>query len=275
VFVTNASRLRSLLFVPGDSPSKLHKAKGLEADALIFDWEDAVRPADKPRAREATLRALASRADYPQPVFVRINALASEFFADDCAALDGQPADAVMLSKCESPAAVERVLSSTSLPLFLFLETPLGVLNAGAIAATSDRIAGLFFGAEDYSLAMGVTRTEGDPELLYGRSAVVTAARAYGLEAFESPYLDYRDIEGLENSTLRARNLGFSGRAAIHPAQVEVINRVFTPAAREVEEARKLLQKFDSQGCGVTGIDGKMVDEPVLERARRILARSS
>ena len=267
--------IRSLLFVPGDNAAKLEKAKGVAVDALIFDWEDAVLDEHKAQARATTAAALRARDGYPQPVLIRLNPAGGEAFAADCEALAACPADAVMLPKCESPADI-RLLerrSPAALGIFAVIETPRGVLQAPAIAACSERVRAFLFGAEDYSAAMGIERSPGEAELLYARSATVTAARAYGIEAFDSPAMDYRDPEALRASSLRGRRLGFSGRAAIHPNQIPVIEEAYAPAAEEAAEAREILQRFASAGAGAVGLDGRLVDEPILRQARRILAR--
>ncbi len=269
------SAIRSLLFVPGDNAAKLEKAKGVAVDALVFDWEDAVLEEHKTKARKTTIEALQARGEYPQPVSIRVNPAGSAAFAADCEALAACPVDAVMLPKCESPADIRSLerRSPAASAIFAVIETPLGVLQAPAVAACSERVRAFLFGAEDYSAAMGIERSPGEAELLYARSATVTAARAYGIEAFDSPAMDYRDLEALRASSLRGRRLGFSGRAAIHPNQVPTIEEVYTPAAEEAAEARETLARFASADAGAVGLDGRLVDEPILRRARRILAR--
>ena len=269
------SSIRSLLFVPGDSAAKLEKAKGIAVDALIFDWDDAVLDAHKAKARETTTAALRSREAYPQPILIRVNPVASEAFAADCEALAACPADAAMLPKCGSPVDI-RALEQRLRPamgIFAVIETPLGVLQAPAIASCSARMRGLLFGAEDYSAETGIERSTDEAETLYARSATVTAARAYGLEAFDSPAMDYRNMEALRASTRRGRRLGFSGRAAIHPNQIAIIEEAYTPSGEEAAKARATLERFRSAGAGAVGMDGRLVDEPILRQARRILAR--
>ncbi len=269
---------RSLLFVPADSDKKLAKAKEIPADALVIDWEDAQLPQDKPRARRRTLELLEHREQYPQLLLVRLNPAGTESFRDDCEALaDGLP-DGLMLSKCGSVDEVFQLVDfltrthpTATCSVYPFIESPGGLLSAFEIAHCSNRVAGLAFGAEDFSAETGVRRTAEEIELLYARSALVTACRAAGREVYDSPCIDFRDLEKAQGSADRARNLGFTGKMAIHPAQVPIIHAAFTPTAAEVEEARRLLQAFSAQGAGVLAVEGRMVDEPILRRARRTL----
>ncbi len=273
--VLDPALIRSLLFVPGDSAAKLEKAKGVGADALIFDWEDAVLNEHKFKARRTTVAALRARDEYPQPVLIRVNPAGGEAFATDCEALAACPIDAVMPAKCESPADIRLLerLAPAALEIFAVIETPLGVLQAPAIASCSERVRAFLFGAEDYSVAMGIERSPDEEELLYARSTTVTAARAHGIEAFDSPAMDYHDLEALRASSLRGRRLGFSGRAAIHPNQIPTIEEAYTPAEEEAAKAREILERFQSAGSGAVGMEGRLVDEPILRRAQRILAR--
>ncbi len=273
--VLDLTLIRSLLFVPGDSVKKLDKAKGVTADALIVDWEDAVLSEHKQKAREATIEALRERDEYPQPIVIRVNPVASDLFAEDCEALSNCRADAVMLPKCRSAddiALLEDRLAH-DVAIIPIIETPLSVLNAAAIASCSDRVRAFMFGAEDYSVAMGIERSDDELEVLYARSATVTAARAYGIEAIDSPAMGYRDLDALRESSHRSRRLGFSGRSAIHPSQVPVINDAFTPTAAQAEQAEKILAEFERGDSGSIGLEGQLIDEPILRQARRVIAR--
>jgi citrate lyase subunit beta/citryl-CoA lyase len=273
--VIDLTLIRSLLFVPGDSAKKLDKAKGVIADALIFDWEDAVLFEHKQKARDTTIEALRNRDEYSQPIVIRINPVGDDSFVGDCEALKECRADAVMLPKCISAddiALLENRLAP-DVAVIPIIETPLSVLNAASIAACSDRVGAFMFGAEDYSVAMGIERSADELEVLYARSATVTAARAYGIEAIDSPAMDYRDLDALRKSSDRSRRLGFSGRSAIHPNQVPVINEAFTPSAEQATKAAKLLEEFEQADSGAIGIDGRLIDEPILRQARRVVAR--
>ena len=272
---------RCLLFVPGDSQAKLQKAFGLSVDAVVIDWEDAVLPVDKAAAREITLGALRRRSP-GQIVIVRTNPVDSEAFPTDREALADLPRETlpsgVMIPKCssseemlEAAAFLDQVDPARGCGLYAVIESARGVVNVSDIVMADDRIAAAAFGAEDFSAETGIRRGADDCELLYARSAVVTAARAAGREAYDSPSMDFRNLDKVRAAAERARDLGFSGQMAIHPAQATIVREVFTPGAEETAEARRLLAAFEQQERGVTAVDGRLVDEPVLKRARRIL----
>ncbi len=274
---------RCLLFVPGDSEAKLGKAFGLSVDAIVVDWEDAVLPAHKSAARETTAAPLGRRGGFEPAVIVRINPVDSEAFRPDCEALSELPRDrlpgGVMVPKCASSeqvqqaaAFLDRIDPSRGLGLYAVIESARGVVNAAKIVAASDRVVAVAFGAEDFSADTGIRRGPDDAELLYARSAVVTAARAAGCEAYDSPSMDFRDRERVKAAAEHARNLGFSGQLAIHPAQIPIVREAFQPTPEEIAEAENLLGTFEQQGRGVIAVDGRLVDEPILKRARRTLA---
>jgi citrate lyase beta subunit len=268
--------LRSLLFVPADSERKLAKAKALPADALVLDWEDGVGTSNKPAARRHAIAALQAPERFEQLLIIRVNRAGSDSFREDCEALLVCLPDALMLSKCGSVSDLNELMQFLNIrdpegacPICPFIESPGGLLNAHAIAVGSERVFALAFGAEDFSAELGLRRTEDEIELLYARSALVTAARAAGREAFDSPCLTLGDETKLAQSAARARNLGFSGKLAIHPEQVPVLNTAFSPTAEEVDWARRVLEA--GSGGGAHRSEGQMVDEAVLRQARRIL----
>jgi citrate lyase subunit beta/citryl-CoA lyase len=270
--------IRSLLFVPGDSKSKLQKARQISADALILDWEDAVLPQNKILARKLSLEFLSGQAASRTILLIRVNSAPSPCFAEDCLALESTLPDAILLSKCRSVSEVHQLNeflaqrdANDRVRIYPQVESPLAILNAFAIATSCPRVAGLVFGAEDFSADMGITRTEGEVELLYARSALVTASRAAGRDAIDSPCLEWKAVEKLRADTRAARNMGFSGKLAIHPEQLPVINEMFSPSAAEVERARRILAAFSGASSGVLTVDGSMVDEAVVRRARQIL----
>jgi len=274
--------IRSFLFVPADSESKLTKAKQVAADALVLDWEDAVLPSNKSAARRLSRDFLSGFTDSTRPfVFIRCNPTTTSIFAEDCSALDSMCPDAVVLSKCQSADDV-RLLSEVldkadpmrRTRIYPQVESPTALIGAFSIATSSPRLAGLFFGAEDFSAEMEITRTPGEIELLYARSALVTASRAAGLEAIDSPCMEWKDVDNLRAASQAARNLGFSGKLAIHPAQVPVINEIFVPSRSEIEHAHRVVSAFSSSGSGVLTVDGSMVDEAIVRRARQILKRA-
>jgi citrate lyase subunit beta/citryl-CoA lyase len=271
---------RSMLFVPAADGRKLAKAASSDADALILDWEDGTAALHKDNARRETLAYL-SGARGNQPVWVRLNREGSPAFSDDRDALSSAVPDGIVLSKCESAASIVRVASllnkrQSEHPCMLMplIETASGLVAAAEIAGALPHIAAIGFGAEDFKAATGVLPGPEETELLYARSSIVVAARAAGVEPFESPCLEYRDLTAVERAAGRARKLGFSGAMAIHPAQIPAIHRAFMPTSAEIEHARAVASALDSQESGAVGYNGTMIDEAVVQRARRLLARA-
>jgi citrate lyase subunit beta/citryl-CoA lyase len=277
--------LRSYLFAPGSNERLLERVFRAGADAVILDLEDAVLPADKARARTLVAGALAARATGSLPVFVRINAVSSGLWLDDLAAVVGPSLAGIRLAKAESRAeidAVDAVLSELErarglapgrLALVPTIESARGVLAAEAIAG-HPRVSALAFGATDFLRDIGGTAGPDDRETLYARSRLVLASRAAGIAPPIAPvYTNPSDLDGLRRASEADRRLGFFGRSCIHPAQVPVVNEVFTPSAAEVEQARRLLEAFDRAGSGAVLLaDGSFVDRAVAGRARSILA---
>jgi citrate lyase subunit beta/citryl-CoA lyase len=272
-------RLRSLLFVPGDRPDRMIKALGSGADALILDLEDSVAPARKAEAREAVVEFL--HGERPIPVMVRINALGGPYANDDLVALREARADAIMLPKAEGAASIHALASWTGLPILpIATETPAAIFVLGSYAEVRDRLLGLTWGAEDLPAAIGATAArEADgrytPPIETVRALALFAAHAAGIPAIETVYPDFRDLDGLEAYAVRGARDGFSGMMAIHPDQVPVINRVFTPTQAEIVAARAIVDAFAANPhSGVLAVDGRMVDAPHLIQARRILDRA-
>lgn len=268
---------RSVLFSPGDSPSKLRKAPNSGADVVVFDFEDGVAPERKADAREAVSGILADPSFDPDcEVWVRVNP-ASGAAEADVAALDGRSPDAVVLPKAEAPSDVRTVaglLSERGLdcPLVPLVETAAGVLSAREIART-EPVDALSFGAEDYAADVGAARTDEGTEVLYAREHVVAAAAAADVYVIDTIYPDFEDVEGLRADARFARQLGFDGKFAIHPAQVEPINAAFAPDPEELEWARRVLAtREEHEGDGVFRVDGEMIDAPLVARAERIVS---
>ena len=271
-------RLRSLLFVPASRRDRFDKAMASGADAVIFDLEDGVEAARKPEAREIAAQYLAQlERDTSRPrVLLRVNGVDTGWFANDLALVKRLPSlDGVVLPKCESASSVAvaaaAVASGAVLPL---IETARGVLQAAAIAAADAKVAAVLFGAEDLTAEIGVPRTVTGEELLFARSQIALAATAAGNAAIDAVFIHLTHLDDLRVDARRARALGFSGKMAIHPAQVPVINDVFTPSAEEIARAQKIVDAFAAAtagGEGVVRIDDQMVDMPVVRRARRLL----
>jgi citrate lyase subunit beta/citryl-CoA lyase len=272
-------RVRSLLFVPGDRPDRMVKALGSGADALILDLEDSVAAASKGEARSAVIDFL--RGQRPVPMLVRINPLGSPYINDDLAALREVHADAIMLPKAEGAASIHALSHWTGLPILpIATETPGAIFALGSYAEVRDRLFGLTWGAEDLPAAIGATAAR-EPDGRYTapietvRSLALFGAHAAGVAAIETVYPDFRDLEGLTAYAARGARDGFTGMMAIHPDQIAVINRAFTPTEAEVEAARKIIDAFAANpGAGVLAVEGKMVDAPHLLQARRVLERA-
>ncbi|HZO21854.1 MAG TPA: CoA ester lyase [Steroidobacteraceae bacterium] len=290
--------LRSLLFVPGDSERKQTKALASAADLLILDLEDSVASAHLPAAREQVRELLLGNTERSaQQLWVRLNALSSGLLLQDLAAVfPGQP-DGIVLPKASSAEEVSEVshylsameaqagrpIGSTRL-IVIVTETPQALLRlgeypraSGLTASARERLAGLTWGCEDLSAALGIThKTDRQGSLTFtfqlARSMCVLAAAAVGVQAIDGVFLDYRDLEGLKRDIESARRDGFTGKLAIHPDQIEAINAAFLPAASEIEWARRVVAAFASDPeAGVLSVAGQMVDRPHLVQARRIL----
>lgn len=273
---------RSILFVPGYRPDRFGKALAAGADAVCIDLEDAVPPQRKVMAREAVTRFLTehsarmSRNDVHTPhLIIRINDPETELGRADAEVLARIPQPgAFMIPKVRTAAGVRRAarLLSHDAPLFALIETAPGLENAADIGQASPAVAGLVFGGFDLAIEL-----RADPSwepLLYARSRVVHAAALSGLDAIDMPSVDFGEMSGLREEAGRARLLGFAGKMAIHPAQLPVIHEVFTPSELEVERARRILDADREAGGGAVALEGRMVDRPVAEVARRVLARA-
>src|ERR1700722_8848483 len=289
--------LRSLLFIPGDSEKKLGNGDRAGADALILDLEDSVLPANKPRARGLTADYLKGRPKGARgsEVWVRINALDTELALADLAAVVAASPDGVMLPKAEGPADVARlsfyldaleaqagVTVGSTRVLPVATETAAAPFNLGAYsAARLARLAGLTWGSEDLSTALGASTNRdasGEWAFTYRlvRSLTLMGARAAGVQAIDTLYADFRDESGLRNASRVSRAEGFTGRLAIHPAQVAAINESYLPSAEEVEHARRVIAAFEaSPGAGAVGLDGKMVDIPHLKQAQALIQQAA
>ena len=286
--------LRSLLFVPGDSERKLAKALACGADALILDLEDSVAPERKDLARGLVRDYLRAHAGArPSQLWVRVNPIDSGLFVDDLDAAVAAGADGIMLPKADGPEAVRalsrrldaletaaRRQSGAVKILPVATETAIAPFHLGAYAgARLERLVGLTWGAEDLSAALGASRTReanGEWAFTYKmvRSLTLLAAHAAGVQAIDTLHADYKDSGGLEATSRAARADGFTGRLAIHPDQVAIINRAFTPSVEEVAFARRVVAAFAAApGAGTLGLDGKMLDQPHLKAARALLAQ--
>jgi len=277
--------LRSMLFVPGDSEKKLAKSEGVSADALILDLEDSVAPENKTKARGLVCEFLAAHAhERKQQIWVRINPIdQAEAGADLGAVIRARP-DGIIQPKTRSPERIGTYEMEHEIPvgstriLPIATETPEALFSLGDYVRCDKRLAGLTWGAEDLSAAVGALDnkdTDGNWTQPYqlARSLCLFAAHAAGVEAIDTLYANIRDADGLHASCREARRDGFGGKLAIHPAQVDVINEAFTPDADEIAHALRIVELFEANpGVGTLALDGVMLDMPHLKQARRILA---
>jgi citrate lyase beta subunit len=280
---------RSLLFMPGDSLKKIQKAAGWEVDTVLLDLEDSVAPSQKAAARAGVAAALHEIEFNGRERLVRLNHAQTELPATEIEATAPARPDGYIVPKVESAAdllAVDRLLASTevtlglaadSLRLFAMVETALGVMNLPTISQACSRLEGLILGAEDLASDLGAVRTAAGWEVFYARSALVTAAAANGLQAFDMVFTDFQDAAGLEAESRFARQLGYTGKTCIHPKQTPVVNQAFAPTAAELERAQRLVAAFEAQhaaGAGAFTFEGRMVDLPMLAAARKVLTRA-
>jgi citrate lyase beta subunit len=261
------AHLRTLLFAPGSDERKLGSAIALSPDGAVADLEDAVAPAQKEAAREIVARA--------QPPIVRVNGAETRWFEADRALVEQLAPAAIVLPKA-MPDAVA-ALGGAGPPVIAIIETAAGVRNAYEVAMMP-RVVALLLGGVDLGAEAGLEPRQDGLEILYARSKVVLDSAAAGIRApFDVVHLDVRDDEGLEEECRLARSLGFRGKACIHPAQLPIANRVFAPSEAEVEWATKVVEAYEQEtgeGRGVFALNGAMVDLPVVERARRVLAEA-
>ena len=277
---------RSLLFVPAVSPRKVAKALASAADGVILDLEDSVAVSEKQAAREGAAAALAGPRKLP--VFVRINAMSTGLSDADLAAIAPFAPNGIIVPKVERAdecddldKTLDRLESQhgavpRSIEIMPIVETARGLVSVLAIAEATPRIRRLTFGAIDLALDMDIDLADESGPVAHARFAVALASRAAGLDRpFDSAFADFVDLEGLRRSALRARAFGFQGKGCIHPAQVEIVNTVFTPTKVELDRARAIVEAFEvavADGAASVSVDGAMVDYPMAARARKTLA---
>jgi citrate lyase subunit beta / citryl-CoA lyase len=275
------SEPRSWLFVPADSEKKILHALETDADAVIFDLEDSVAPARKATARDI-LKELPKRSNGPQ-WWVRINPLGSEYHKDDLTLIGSAYVHGIVLPKAESGADVTQLAHRTgNIPIHAIVtETAASLFGLMTYRDPGSPLAAMSWGAEDLSAALGAaSKYDPDGKLSFtyklARSLCLAGAVAAGVQPVDGVFADFRDVEGLRRETEAAAREGFTGKLAIHPAQVAVINAAFTPTADDVAHARDIVAAFEAQpDAGVLSVGGKMVDRPHLVQAKRVLERVS
>jgi citrate lyase subunit beta/citryl-CoA lyase len=277
------------MFVPGHRQRMIDKALTLNADAIMLDIEDGVAPNEKDTARRNIAESLGREKKAGDPArYVRINAIGHARMDADVEAVVRPGLEGLVCPKVDTPDEVRKLdarlaerelrmkMPAGGVKLLIAIESPRGLLNAPDIAASSSRVMGLIFGAEDFGRELGLpTSREGEArDLLYARSAIVVAAAAAHVQAVDGVWVDLNDGAGLSGFARQSRRLGFSGMSLIHPSQIDPINAVFSPTTEEIDYSRRVLQAFEeanARGDGSIAFGGQLIDRPIVERARRTI----
>ncbi|MFU8898029.1 MAG: HpcH/HpaI aldolase/citrate lyase family protein [Roseinatronobacter sp.] len=274
---------RSVLYIPGSKERALEKATGLAADAIIFDLEDAVALDEKARARRLLAETLQSHDYGTRAKLVRINALSSEWGADDLDVIAQAQPEAILLPKVDKAADIEELARrldasphTADTRIWAMMESPLGVLNAHAIAC-APRMAGFVMGTNDLAKDMGCRYRADRLPLMMSLQLPLLAAKAAGIVAIDGVYNAFKDEDGLRAECEQGRDMGFDGKTLIHPAQLSIANEVFAPSEAEIDLAQRQIAAFDAataRGEGVAVVDGKIVENLHIVSAQQILAKA-
>ena len=277
---------RSMLFLPGNNPNMLINGNCLGADAIIFDLEDAVSPAEKDAARVLVRNTLRYMDFTGCETIVRINSIDTPYWQKDLDTIIPWKPNMILLPKTASAADAQAAdayitelekqlgMEPNTVALMPLIETALGVENAFAIATSTKRVRALFLGAEDLTADLQCKRTKEGKEIFYARTRLVMAARAAGVDVYDTPFTDVNDDIGIREDAEFAKNLGFSGKASISPRHVEVINEVFSPTQADIDYAYEVIDAIElakKQGKGAISLRGKMIDAPIVTRAQRTI----
>lgn len=277
---------RTMLFLPGNTPNMLMNGGLLGADSIILDLEDAVAPDQKDAARELVKNALTALDFGKCEIIVRINSLETPYWELDLEEILPLKPDVIMPTMVSGPEYIEKLVKKMdeietrcgipvgSTKLIPLLETAIGIERAYEIAVSTERMAALYLGAEDLTADLRCQRTKEGKEIAYARGRLVCAARAAGIEAYDTPFTDVEDLEGLEADARLAKALGYTGKAVISPRHVDCVNQVFSPSEKEIAYARDIFEAIrvaQEQGKGAISLRGKMIDAPIVLRAKIIL----
>src|SRR5690606_35764275 len=266
---------RSLMFTPGTNKERLLKSVSSEADALLWDLEDAVHPDEKAAARAVIQEALDELEDKPaKPIFLRVNQYGTEWYAEDVKLARHENVNGIMLPKAESARQVQETWDGIGAngELIVLVETAAGIVRLEDIFSNPN-VSGVAFGAIDYAVDADLTLTEAGLEAIYARSRIVTYAKAAGIDGiYDTVFADIHNTESLQKRAVSARALGFNGQMAVHPKQIETIHEVYSPSREDIDWAVKVLHhaEHEAKGAGVFMLDGKMVDRPIIEKAKQI-----
>ena len=281
--------MRTSMYVGGTSPVKMIQAGFYNEDCLVYDLEDSVSAGEKDAARLLVYHAVKEQRPKGKYILIRVNGLYSKELDEDLeAAVRAQP-DAIRIPKVEYASEVKRVdekitaiekkagLPEGGIKIWCNIESYLGVMNAQEIASASPRVVAMALGAEDFTASMNAQRTKPGWEIFYARNAVLMACRAAGISAQDAVFSDLNDEEGLKRDLEMTRTLGFDGKTCVHPRQIDTVNACFTPTAKEIRNAQRVLEALEEAGRNRTGVcvlDGSMVDKPMELRARAVLAKA-
>lgn len=279
--------LRSLIFVPGNRPKMLEKARTFNADVIVIDLEDSVPPREKANARELAREWVPELGALGKRVMVRVNSLETGLSQEELAAVVGAELYGISVGKVTSAWDIQEVdrliavletaaqLPPGGIRLIPWIENARAVIMSHSISRASARVAAIAFGAEDYTNDMEVEHTDFGEEVVVPRAMTAMAARAAGVGALNTPFVKFREPEGLRHDARRGRQLGYTGKFAIHSAQIDLINEIFSPSEAEISYAEQVVDAWkqaEAAGRGSADLDGRMIDVPVLNRAQNLLA---
>lgn len=279
---------RSLLYVPGSSKKMITKALEINADSIILDLEDAVSLSEKDSARQLVKESISKFKEIGKEIIVRINDVKTQSGVLDIEAIVEELPNAVIVPKADEEAVTitDILIKSTKMRYGLdefeigiipLLETSYSIVNAYNILTSSIHISAVQFGAEDLTKELGIDRTKGGKEIEYARNVIAQAGNACKIDILDTPNTSIGDDQGLREDTLIAKNIGFTGKTCIHPSQVDIVNYTFTPNPVDVKKARELITVFDESvrlGKGACMFEGKMIDNPVADRARKLVQKA-
>ena len=279
--------LRSLIFVPGNRPNMLERAKDFKTDIVMVDLEDSVPPDEKSTARELASKWVDILSNHNQKVMIRVNSLDTGLTKDEITNIINPRLYGISLGKVTSIwdiKSLDNMLVESegrlqipigTIKIIPWIETAQSIMRLDDISKASNRIIAIAFGAEDYTNDMGIQRTDMGAEVEFPRSVVAIAARAANIAALDSPFVSFKDPISLKADSMKARQLGYTGKFAIHPDQLAIINQTFSPSQEDIAYALTIVQGWNDavkKGRGSFDLDGKMVDVPVVKRAQNLLA---
>ena len=263
---------RSYLFIPGNTPSMIQNLDVFESDCVIIDFEDSVMTHDKDAARILVANFLSMYEFDKTDVYLRINSEDSEYFLEDVLVTSDLPIKGYVLPKA-MPHSIDRLRELTDKPVIPIIESPKAFLSAELIA-NKENVIGLLLGAEDFTKEMGTQRTIEGTEILYVRSKLAIVCNAYGIDSIDTPFTMKDNEEGLEIDCMNALNLGFTAKSSIHPNHIEMINSVFAPSANQINQSLRIIKKAETEQKGAFSLDGKMIDAPIIEKAKKVLEKA-